>query len=157
MRVVVFNVMKLRPQTFLRNAKSAGNIVFQVPYLRSVAKPISNLTQYSCSCSCLLPLVPLLPPAPASCPCHLNCCPTSRKQYFLVQVGGRVAGDTDMIDVLNLNTRRCQTVPHRLRRKAGAMFDAIESLLFNRRDQSPIFNDRRSRITVISVYTKNVH
>lgn len=52
---------------------------------------------------------------------------------------------------------RVKTVTNRLLGKAGAMLDAIETLLFDRGDQSAVFDDCRRSIAVIRVDSENVH
>lgn len=52
---------------------------------------------------------------------------------------------------------RFQTVTNRLLGKAGAMLDAIETLFFDRGDQSAVFDDGRRSIAVVRVDSENVH
>jgi hypothetical protein len=37
------------------------------------------------------------------------------------------------------------------------MLDAIKALFFNRRYDASVFNERGGRVTVISIYSENVH
>jgi len=48
-----------------------------------------------------------------------------------------------MIEILDLNARRFETVTDRLFRETGAMLDAIEAFFFDRGDQSTVFDDCR--------------
>lgn len=62
-----------------------------------------------------------------------------------------------MIDFLEPNTCRVETVTDRLLGKARAVFDAIEPFFFDRGDQSAVFDDCRRSIAVIRVDPENVH
>src|SRR6266498_3662693 len=83
--------------------------------------------------------------------------PSRREQNLLVQVRRRIARDADVIDFFNPNSRRPQTILDRLRGKTRTMLDAIEPLFFDRGNQLTIADDRRGRITVISIYAENDH
>jgi len=56
-----------------------------------------------------------------------------------------------MVQILNSYSRLLQTISNCLLGKTRRVFETIEPLLFSRRDQSTIANDRRRRITVISI------
>ena len=62
-----------------------------------------------------------------------------------------------MIDFFDPNSRRTQAVLDRLRGKPRAVLDAIEALFFNRGNQLAVAHNGRRRVTVISVYAKDVH
>ena len=62
-----------------------------------------------------------------------------------------------MVNVFEPDIGFFQTVTNRLLGKARAMFDAIETLLFDRGDQSAVFDDCRRSIAVIRVDSENVH
>jgi len=57
-----------------------------------------------------------------------------------VQVCGRIARDAYVRDVFNADAGDFETIADGLRGKTGAMLDAIEALLFNRRDNETIFD-----------------
>ena len=62
-----------------------------------------------------------------------------------------------MVHVFESHARGFQTVTDRLLGETGAMFDAIEALLFDRGDQSAVLDDCRRSIAVIRVDSENVH
>lgn len=62
-----------------------------------------------------------------------------------------------MVHVLEPHARGFQAVTNRLLGEACAMFEAIETLLFDRGDQSAVFDDGRRSIAVIRVDSENVH
>jgi hypothetical protein len=57
-----------------------------------------------------------------------------------MQVGRRIARYADMRNVFNANAGGVQTVAHRFSGKPSAVFDAIESLLFNGRHNSAVLD-----------------
>ena len=62
-----------------------------------------------------------------------------------------------MVHLFKPQPRRIETVTNRLLGETGAMLDAIEALLFDRGDQSAVFDDCRRSIAVIRVDSENVH
>ncbi len=74
-----------------------------------------------------------------------------------MQVCGRIARDTDVVHIFEPHAGCVQAVTNRLLGKTGAMFDSIEALLFDRGDQSAVFDDCRRSIAVIRVDSENVH
>ena len=61
-----------------------------------------------------------------------------------------------MVYVFNRYSSGLQTEPDRLRRESGAMLHTIEALFFDRGNNLAVANNRRSRITVIGIYSKDV-
>ena len=62
-----------------------------------------------------------------------------------------------MVHLFKPQPRHIETVPNRLLGETGAMLDAIETLLFDRGDQSAVFDDCRRSIAVIRVDAEDVH
>ena len=68
-----------------------------------------------------------------------------------------IARDTDVVHLFEPQPRRIETITNRLLGETGAMFDAIETLFFDRGDQSAVLDDCRRSIAVIRVDSENVH
>lgn len=62
-----------------------------------------------------------------------------------------------MVHVFEPDVCSLKTVTNRLRGETRAMLEAIETLLFDRGDQSAVFDDCRRSIAVIRVDSENVH
>src|SRR5687767_6597425 len=165
---MVFDVMKLSFELRGGNNQRRGQIFLQVPNFSGVVQTVFNLreesiasltvgsisTIFACrrfnnvnrllpsaSCPWLLPCWGLLPTAHCPLPTAFRC-PRRREQHLLVEVGCRIAGDSDVRDVCDLNTRSAETIAHRFGWKSGAVLDAVESLFFNGRQQLAVFYDR---------------
>ena len=67
----------------------------------------------------------------------------------------RTARDADVIDFFNPNSRGAQAILDRLCGEPSTVLDPIEPLFFNRGNQLTVADDRRRRITVISVYAED--
>ncbi len=74
-----------------------------------------------------------------------------------MQVGGRVARDADVLNLFDPDTGGVEAVANGLGGKSRAMLDPVESFLFNRGEQLSVFDERSRRVTVICVYSENVH
>src|SRR5437016_4386495 len=72
-------------------------------------------------------------------------------------MGGRIARDADVIDVLDANAGLVETITNRLDRKSGAVLDAVEALLFDRGYKLSVANNGCRCVPVISVDTENDH
>jgi len=68
-----------------------------------------------------------------------------------------IARHGNMIDFLKFDARAIQAKPNRLRGEARRILDAIQALLFHGGDKSPVNNDRRRSVGVISVDAQNNH
>ena len=79
------------------------------------------------------------------------------EKNLLVKVSRRIARDADVLDVFDADTGGIEAITNRLCWKPGAVFLAIESFLFDCRDQVAVANYRRRRVAVICVESKNVY
>jgi len=74
-----------------------------------------------------------------------------------VQMRRRIARDADVVHLFETHARGLKTVTNRPLGETGAVLDAIETLFFDRGDQSAVFDDCRRSIAVIRVDSENVH
>src|SRR5690349_14702007 len=129
MGAMMLDVVKSCAQTFFRDTKRPRELILEVSHSRSIAEPVLDL---------------------------LKTRARGGIQDLLVQVGRRIARDTNMVQIFQGNPRRIETVTYRLRRKSSRMFAAIEAFFLSRSDQMSIFNKGRRRIPVVPIYAKNV-
>ena len=61
-----------------------------------------------------------------------------------------------MVQIFDSNSRSIKTVSNCMRGKTCGVLAAIEAFLFNRRDQTAIFNNGSCRITVIRIDTQDI-
>src|SRR5262249_56740759 len=73
------------------------------------------------------------------------------------QIGPTVLIDSDVPDIGEPDARFAHAVGDRLRREAGPMLDAAESLFLCCRNERAVANNRRSRIAVEGIDSKNDH
>ena len=76
---------------------------------------------------------------------------------FPQEIGPAVLIDGDVLDIGERDARFPQTIGDRLRREAGPMLDATKSLLFRRRNERAVANERGGGIAVEGVETENDH
>ena len=69
----------------------------------------------------------------------------------------RIARDTNVVQIFNIEAGGLETVANRLRWEACGVLETVEALLFYGSDQLPIAHDRSRRIPVIGVNTENIH
>ena len=62
-----------------------------------------------------------------------------------------------MVHVRKLYVCFVEAVANGMLRETGAMLDAIEAFLFDRRDQSAVFDNCRRGVAVVGVDSENVH
>jgi hypothetical protein len=62
-----------------------------------------------------------------------------------------------VIYFLDRNTSCVETVSNRLGGKPGAVLHTVKAFLFNGGNQLTVFHERRGSVTVICVYSKDVH
>src|ERR1043165_1468150 len=146
-RAMMLHVMKPCTQTLLRNIQSICQIVFQVTHLRGVREPIRDLTKQS-SASLFFSIAATAKTLRRA---------LRRKENLLMQVSRRVARDADVFDLRERTARGLKTILDGLCRKPCAMFFAIEPLFLHGCDQSPVADDGRGSIAVISIDSQNVH
>jgi hypothetical protein len=72
-------------------------------------------------------------------------------QQFATQSCPRVARYGHVVHVFEFSSRGVQTVSDRVGRETGRMLDACESLLFDRCNQTAIYEYRCRRVTMIRV------
>jgi hypothetical protein len=70
-----------------------------------------------------------------------------------MQVCGRIARHPDVCDFFDANSSSLQAVAHRRGGKTGTVLYAIKSFLFNSSNDSPVFDQSRSSVTVIRIDT----
>ena len=68
-----------------------------------------------------------------------------------MQMGRRVPRDSYVVQIFKTDTCGVETIADRVFRKAGRVFETIETLFFDRGDQSAVFDDCRRSIAVIRV------
>lgn len=99
---MMFDIVKLRAEVSFRNSKGTRELVFHITHSRSVCEAILSLAKHAET--------------------------RSRVQNLLVQVGRRIAGDTDVVNVFKPHIRRFETITDRLLGETRAVLDAIETL-----------------------------
>ena len=74
-----------------------------------------------------------------------------------MEMRGRIARNSDVVEILDLDSRHLEAVANGSVGKPGTMLDAIEPFLLHCGNQLAVFDDRRRRVTVVRVYAEDVH
>ena len=114
---MMFDVMKLRAQASFREVETARDFVFKIANPGGVSQPVLSLFKEAQT--------------------------RGGVEDLLVQMSRRIAGDADVVHVLDAYAGFGETVTDRLLGETGAVLDAIETLFFDRGDQSAVFDDGR--------------
>jgi hypothetical protein len=72
-------------------------------------------------------------------------------------VRGGISRNADVLDLFKPNARCSQTVTNRFGGKTSAVLETIKAFFLNRRNQFSILDERCRSITVVGIYTENVH
>ncbi len=80
-----------------------------------------------------------------------------RERDAAPEVGGGVAGEGDVVELLGHQPRLLQAVPDGVKGKGGVVLDSGESLLLGRRDELPVRDEGRRGVPVVGVDAEDVH
>src|SRR3990172_9157809 len=129
MRLVVLDVVRLRPDRVALDAERLGELPAHVPHPGGVLEPLAEEAQAGRV--------------------------AQRPQELLPGVCLRVAPDRDVVEVSGRDAGGREAPCRRERRETGAVLDAVETLLFGRGDELAVDDERRGRVTVVGVETKD--
>lgn len=148
-RAVVLDVVELRPEAALRDAELTGQVVLQVAHLRGVGEPVADGAEQAAAVLRLH----------AGTVAARQTLRGARRgvQNLLVQVRRRVARDADVVDVLDRDARGLQAVADRLHGKAGAVLEAVETLLLGGSDELSVAHNGGGGVAVIGVNPQYDH
>src|SRR4029079_10564542 len=76
---------------------------------------------------------------------------------FAQEVRARVAAQADVIDVAALDSRDVEHRANGFRRESSAVLDAAKALFLDGGEELPVAKENGRRVTMKSVYSKNVH